>query len=306
MILQKKDNVMRAIEQGYDMHIHPDPDYFPDRPSDDFELLHGLDEFNMAGAVIKSHQTQTGTRAFLANRYAGANAKLYGGVAFNAAVGGLNLAAFDAAIKFGCKIAWMPTWSSANEQRFRPVEKKELHGIYLLDEMGQLKHEVYEILAMAREDQTARGSGHISAKETIVLCEEARKMDVRVIATHILYDHVGVPLEEMKRLVQLGVVAEFAFSLTAEFFKAANNESGIAQSRSDLTLTKTTLDDVAEVIRYLGVEHCMLVSDAFFKGYPNGPEGIYRFSDGLMQKGFTIAEIQQMVRRTPQYLLYEA
>lgn len=306
MILQKNEDVMRAIEQGYDLHVHPDPDYFPDRPSDDFQLLHGLDEFNLAGAVIKSHQTQTGTRAFLANRYAGAKAKLYGGIAFNAAVGGLNPAAFDAAIRFGCKLAWMPTWSSANEQKFRSIEKKTWPSFYLLDETGQLKQEVYEILAMARDNQVAIASGHISAKETIVLCEEARKMDVRVVATHILYDHIGISLEDVKRLVQLGVVAEFAFSQTAEFFKAADNERGIAQSRSDLTLSKITLDDVAEVIRYLGVEHCMLVSDAFFKDYPDGPESMYRFSDGLLQRGFTIAEIQQMVRHTPQYLLYEA
>jgi len=62
------ENVLKAIEGGYDVHNHTNPDYYPNRPYDDFELLKDLERFHMVGAVLKSHQSQSGTRAYLANK----------------------------------------------------------------------------------------------------------------------------------------------------------------------------------------------------------------------------------------------
>ena len=44
--------VLKAIEGGFDLHVHCSPDFYP-RGFDDFELARSLDRLGMAGAVLK-------------------------------------------------------------------------------------------------------------------------------------------------------------------------------------------------------------------------------------------------------------
>src|SRR5438093_12932568 len=108
-----KETVRGLLEGAYDTHVHSDPDVLP-RKFDDIELVRRGKEAGMGGFVLKSHYICTADRATLIRRtFPGIN--VYGGIALNNSVGGLNPVAVDIAGRLGNKVVWLPTVDSANE-----------------------------------------------------------------------------------------------------------------------------------------------------------------------------------------------
>lgn len=71
-------------------------------------------EMGMKAIVVKNHFFPTAARAQLATSVA--DFPVYGGIALNLTVGGLNPHAVDFALKMEAKIVWLPTLTRARRR----------------------------------------------------------------------------------------------------------------------------------------------------------------------------------------------
>jgi len=287
-IMEERTNekVLKILQGGYDLHVHSSPDIVV-RSSDDWELAHGLDQFRMAGAVIKAHNGSTAGRGWLVNKYAGCQAKLYDSLVMCHAVGGLNPRALEVASQTGggIKVVWMPTFDSAQHQTFNPPEKRG-PGLYILNEYDELKPEVYEILEQIRAKNLILSTGHVSVKEAMILCKEAMKMGVKTVLCHPEFSRTKVPLDTQIELAKMGVVIE----------KIAINVRDLHEDGSGGEFNyRVTMMEMADRIRRIGSKHCFLASDASVPNFHNSPLAMYHMVAGLEKHGFTEEELKIMV-----------
>lgn len=279
------DQARALLEGGYDLHIHPIPSHVP-RLLDDFEVLSQAEETGMAGVLLKNHYEPTGARAILANRR-GRNfhAKAYGAAALNWPLGGLNPYAVHSALQMGAQIIFMPTRDAANclLHGDMPGDFFERKGISLLDKQGNLRREVYEIFEVIRDHNALLATGHISPQESVLVCQEGRRMGVRMILTHPEWDRTTIDRSAQAELARLGVYVEKCWYNIAE--------------------GNCTAQDMADHIRTVGPEHCFLSTDRGQSGRETPVEGMMRFIQTLLNCGIAQTDIVQMLQITPAEML---
>ena len=87
-----------------DLHAHAGPSVMP-RAVDAAQMLLEAQQDHFSAFVVKDH--------YIAEKYVGdGSCRVFGGIALNNSVGGINLKAVDAAVAMGAKLVWMPTVSA--------------------------------------------------------------------------------------------------------------------------------------------------------------------------------------------------
>src|SRR6185436_18571078 len=154
-----------------DLHIHTAPDVSP-RKMDDVEAARQAAARGMRAILLKSHATLTAGRAELVERMV-PGIHMFGGLALNDAVGGLNPSAVEAALRLGAVEIWMPTLSARGDPRpYRAT------GLSVLDGDG-LVPVIEEILRLIAEHDAILGTGHLSPAEIMLFVPAAREAGVR-------------------------------------------------------------------------------------------------------------------------------
>src|SRR2546421_10422569 len=101
-----------------DIHVHSDPDAF-NRSLDDFEVARITARKGMRGIVLKNHVAPTADRAALVSR-AVPGIEIWGGIALNRAVGGVNPSAVEWFHRMSGgrgKVVWLPTFDADNQHK---------------------------------------------------------------------------------------------------------------------------------------------------------------------------------------------
>jgi len=266
-----------------DAHIHCDPDSMA-RSIDALSLARLARERGMRAIVVKNHFESTAGLAWLA-RQQSPGIEVFGGIALNRAVGGINPAAVEqmVRVKGGCgRIVWMPTFDSENQVR----QEKQSRPFVSIARGGRLLPEVLQVLGLVARHKLALGTGHSSAEENLLLVKEARARGIdRIVLTHPSLPPVSMTTEQMKTAAAQGALVEFCYNSLVGPKPAA------------------TIQDFARVIRALGPEHCLLTSDLGQATNPLPPDGLLAFLQALRRAGFTQAEIDRMVKTNPARLL---
>ena len=282
MYQPRHEKVLKLMEGAYDLHTHTSPDFFP-RSLDDFELMRQADQYKMAGVMLKNHLDPTPARASLVNSM-GYKAKAYGSAVMNLSVGGLNPIAAQKSLELGAKIIWMPTIHSRNQIEYSKIDGKINHpGIRLLDEEGNLKTEVFEILDLIKDYDAAVATGHISIGESIAVCTAARERGITTILTHPDWACTTVPLEIQKLLVSKGVLVEKLWF--------------------DVGLNLITAEYMAQTIKELGPENCFMATDRGQKGLEFPAEGLMMFMDAMLDYGISLEDIHGMTHQNPEKII---
>jgi len=281
---QNKDIIKRLLEGAYDLHTHTEPSAF-NRALDDFDLVKEANEFKMAGVLIKSHYEPTQSRAALVNLKSNLKTKAYGGIVLNWPNGGLNPYAVENALKTGAVIVWMPTRDSENCLKYgdMPGDFFKRPGISVLEKKGKLKQEVYEIFKIMKKYNGYLATGHLSVEESILLCEEGRKLGVNMILTHPEWQRMMINGETQKYLSSLGVLIE-------------KNWLNIAEQ-------SVTAKEMANNIRSAGFENVYLSTDRGQNGFETPVYGMMKFIEVLLEEGFTEEEIRTMVQEVPKLIV---
>src|SRR6266480_7769942 len=112
--MSDKETIRGLLQGTFDTHVHAAPDLLP-RKFNDIDLARLAQDRGFGGFVLKSHHAMTADRATLIKEMF-PGVKVYGAIALNNPIGGLNPTAIDIASRLGAKVCWLPTCDSANEQ----------------------------------------------------------------------------------------------------------------------------------------------------------------------------------------------
>jgi len=280
-----------------DMHLHTMPCLF-DRPLDDIEAAEQARQAGYRALVLKSIYSPNADRVELVRRVVPGIA-LFGSIVLNHSVGGLNPEAVRAAIGFGAKVLWLPTVHAQHHfdhfgmptypwlaQRPGSLPQAPVAGIRLLDEQGDLRAEVGEILGLAKAADLVVGTGHIGLPEVYAVAREARRIGFeRLVQTHVGWHATDWLIEDLRALADLGMRFEFCINPTMPN----------RQQQSPRKLTDT--------IRALGVERCFVASDLGQHDNAHPIEGMRMWLRILAVHGFSPAEVDHLARNHPAALL---
>lgn len=263
------------------MHVHTAPDVLP-RAVDDVELARAAAEAGMAAVLIKSHHTLTADRAAVAEGMVG-GVRVYGGLALNEAVGGLNPAAVEFALAMGARQIWMPTRNAAHGR----AQEGLSGGISILGQGGTLLPAVDEILALIRDADAILGTGHLSVAEIVFLVGRAQAMGLlKILITH-----------PECRFSWMGVEAQRALAADGVFFERCYLNALPGRD------TEVSIAEMAAHIRAVGVGSTVLSSDLGRAGAPAPVEGMRAYLGALAAEGFSEEELRRMAGENPAYLL---
>ena len=268
-----------SLDGVVDFHVHSGPDSRP-RSVSDLEVARIAKRAGMRGIVLKNHFTMTADRAWLAMQEV-PGLEVFGGVALNHSVGGLNSEAVRQLVAFSGgrgKVVWLPTFDAefwmtraGDPGEFVPVMRD-----------GVMEPELAEIFDLIAEHDLVLATGHSSPAEVLALIPEARSRGVeQILVTHGL-GQSPTPAQ-LVEMAEHDVVIELVW---------------LAVMQGQFTYA-----DYANAIREYGAEHFLLSSDLGQENNPLHPDGLNALMNGLRAEGISEEEIGQMIRRNPAVLL---
>jgi hypothetical protein len=266
-----------------DIHAHCDPDDRP-RSIDAIDLAKLARDRGIRALVLKNHYEPTASMAFLVRKVV-PGIELFGGIALNRTVGGVNPAAVErmTRVKGGWgRVVWMPTFDAENQVRY----SKESRPFVPVSKDGALLPEVREVLALIAKNKLTLATGHSSPQEDLMLVREARSAGIAsIVVTHAMLPPVGMTVDQMRQAARMGAYIEFVYNALIGPNKAFE------------------IPEYARAIRDAGPEHCILSSDLGQAGNPLHPDGFEAFFAALRGQGFSVAEIERMAKVNPARLL---
>jgi hypothetical protein len=273
----------RLLDGAIDVHVHSYPDDRP-RSIDAIEVAKLAQARKLRAIVLKNHYDSTAGLAFLVRKVV-PDIEVFGGVALNLPVGGINPAAVEhmAGVSGGWgRIMWMPTFDAENQVR----TSKENRPFVPVTQNGELLPAVREVITVIAKRDLILATGHSAPYEALLILREAKQRGVqRMIVTHAMNTPVSMSVPEMQEAARLGAYVEFVGgSLTA-------------------VDAETRMNRYAEAIRQIGPEFCILSSDLGQQGNALPPDGFGDFLVSLRRRGFTPQEVDRMAKQNPARLL---
>jgi hypothetical protein len=277
------NDTVDVLKDAVDLHIHTAPDIFK-RNVDAIGAARQAKDAGMAAIVVKSHSTDTSARAQTARELT--EFSVFGGIVLNYPVGGFNPYAVRECAKQGGRIVWMPTVgarhfieNSGSESAGMLTEAipPGVSGLKAVED-GRASADVLRVLDAVAEYDLTLASGHLAPEETLVLFEEAVLRGIkRLIVTHPHLPFVGMTMDAILTLADMGAMVEITDHLTVE--------------------------DRLEIVRAVGAERCFLSTDGGTVAQPVPVERLRRSAVGLLDAGVSAADIRTMVADNPAFLL---
>ena len=273
------DGQTSSLTGVIDFHVHSGPDSRP-RSVSDLEIARIAKRAGMRGLVFKNHFTMTADRAWLAMQEV-EGIEIFGGVALNHAVGGLNAEAVRQLVAFSGgrgKVVWLPTFDAefwmtraGDPGEFVPVMRD-----------GMPEPALGEIFDLIAEHDLVLAMGHSSPEEVLALIPEARRRGVEhILITHGLGQQPS--REQIGEMVGQGAIVELVWL-------AVHNGA-------------FRLEEYTAAITEFGASHFLLSSDFGQENNPLHTDGLKAFIEGLRRAGIADADIDLMIRRNPARLL---
>jgi hypothetical protein len=290
--------VARVLKGSVDLHVHPAPSPLP-RRVDAVEAAQAAEAIGMRAIVVKSHHHSTVTDVLALGRdLNGLPVKVFGGIALNSAVGGLNPHAVDLALKLGGRIVWFPTIGSPQhiahhaahpDLKFPKlaVHVREERPVDVLDENGELRPEVHDIIGLIKEHDAILASGHMAPDRILAVFEAAHAAGVnRLLVNHPNFV-VEATHEQGKRFVELGAVIEHSLCMYDDRSSFYNWD----------------IDVLLGWITAVGADRSTLGSDLGQMKNPLPSEAFTNIVGQLLDAGLGEADVEALVRRNPARLL---
>jgi hypothetical protein len=278
---------------AFDTHIHAAPDAVV-RRQDFFAVAESARLMGMAGIVFKDVGQTTMDRAHAVESRVG-GLRAFGGLVLDLPAGGLNPHAARAALERGARIIWMPVVDARETvERYRagavrltvPPRLDPSDALTVFDSAWRLAPAVREIVTMVAAYDAVLATGHLSSRESLELLAYAASRGVRrMLVNHPVAPVVDASTDEQRELAGLGALLEHCFAQTTP------------------ALDALPIRRIADAIRHVGPQHCVVASDLGQVGNPPAPEGLAAFRAALLDEGFGPDELDTMLIHNPRALL---
>lgn len=270
------------LEGVVDLHVHSAPDSVP-RSVTAIETAQLGVRNHMRAMLLKNHYSETASLAYIVGQVV-PGIELYGGIALNRSVGGLNPTAVDRMARMAGgrgRVVWMPTFDSVQWQVLNgqnPLAIPVSRG-------GKLLPEVLEVLDVIAQHGLSLATGHSSPAESLMIIEAAKTRGIeRIIVTHPYLSAIGMDVATQKKAAAMGALLEYPFNATLPPFGPKAN---------------FPMAEHLKAIRAVGPENVVISSDLGQRGNPVHPDGLLIFIQALKDGGFTASEIRAMTQTNP-------
>jgi hypothetical protein len=267
----------KELQGIIDIHAHVGPatDLSLPRTLDAIEATQLAARHGMRAINLKQHYLETASWAYLVSRVV-PGIKVFGGIALNRSVGGLNVNAVEqvATFKGGFgRVVYMPTFESEfynpNSPIAVPVSKD-----------GKLLPAVGEILKVVAKYDMALSTGHSSPAESLMIIKAAKAAGVkRIYVQHPMLARVGMSIEIQKQAAKEGALLEYVLG--------------------EALGSQKEFDHWADGIRQVGPENVLIGSDLGQWGRAVPTDGFKLIIPRLLKAGFTQAQVDLMTKKNP-------
>jgi hypothetical protein len=290
---------LELLAGAVDIHIHHGPDLYP-RIQDPIELAQDAKAAGMRAVCLKTHNFPTAPMALLARKIV-LGIDIFGSIACNLEVGGVNPSAVEAVIKYEARQIWLPTIDSTNHAVVTGSVGQHGRGLtikggiseysrgkprlFLLDADGALAPGLHEVLRMVADADIILNLGHISFKEMTAIVPAAKRAGIkRIVCDHPFFSRLS--LAQQSELADQGVFINFtAGELLPRWWRVS-------------------VADFAAAIRAIGVKRAVISSDCGQLHNPPMVEALRITCQLLLEEEFTVEEIKLMLHHNPAGLLY--
>jgi hypothetical protein len=281
------------LHGAVDLHVHAAPSVFP-RWGDASAVATACSKAGMSGIALKAHEGSTvESAAILSHAYA--PLRVAGGVALNRAVGGLNPAAAEMALRLGARVVWLPTidadghasaYGATGSYPSQSGGVRPAEPLHVLDDSGRPLPALVEIVALCRDHGACLATGHVSAAALPAVQACARELGPeRLLLQHPLLAVPGLEPAAIAELADGGGVVELTYLSVSPMWR------------------DTTVAACAEVARRLGPERTVLSSDAGQRHNPAPHEALRAFAQSMHEAGVPAADVRRMLHETAAGLL---
>jgi histidinol phosphatase-like PHP family hydrolase len=206
-----EDRIARLMVGAIDLHCHSGPSVMA-RDLNHVEAMEEAAAAGFRGMLIKDHYySATPIVRLLQQTHGHLGVQLFSGVPLNNSNGGFNKHAVDAGCSLGADLVWMPTFSAKNHMD-SPFGTKAgfphtikpmlpLEPLTPIDENGEVKDEVKEILDLVAQYNVILSGGHMHISEIFKVFEEARKRGVKKLLVNHPTFILEATHEDIRQLV---------------------------------------------------------------------------------------------------------
>ncbi len=282
-----------------DIHVHAGPSV-ANRRVDTGDMMLDAIRSGYDAFITKDHYFPSMMGTDMITKFLGeGKCKAYGCIVLNNSVGGINIHAVDAACAMGAKIVFMPTVSALNHINHH--KKKAFVGagkmkipekpIYYLDENGELKPEVVEVIEYLAQyhPEVTLATGHGSVEESNKLIDKAVEVGLKkILVNHPFFD-IDATLDDMIHWADQGAFIE----LNAVVFNAVEPAAHHLE-----------FDIVEQLFQSVGCEKLVVDSDMGQAVYMPPVDGLAKFAETIKTRcGATDEQMYTMMHRNPAYLI---
>ncbi|HET9187115.1 MAG TPA: DUF6282 family protein, partial [Acidothermaceae bacterium] len=251
---------------------------------------------NMRAILCKSHHHNTvmdllAMRAQLAN----APTPMYGGVALNSEVGGVNPSAVAVAINMGGRCVWGPTVSAGQHIRAHshddgfPSASGNLHEKEesIFEASGDVSEQTHMVTRLIAEAGILLTGGHLDAESMRAFFETARDNGVKRLLLHHPDFIVNASDADIEAMIGYGAFVEHELSMY----------------HPDVPAPGFPIQQLVDWINKIGPERTVIDSDLGQQGNPLPADAYIYIVQQLLDHGISETAVRQMICRNPAFLL---
>ena len=287
--------LLKVLDGTVDLHCHSGPSPFP-RRFDHVEASYDGARINMRAILCKSHHHNT-VMDLLAMRtqLASAPTPMYGGVALNSEVGGINPSAVAVAINMGGRCVWGPTVSAGQHIRAHshddgfPSASGNLYEqeVSIFNAAGDVSEETDLVTRLVADAGVMLTGGHLDGESMMAFFKTASANGVKRILLHHP-DFIGNAADsEIEEMLGYGAFVEHELSMY----------------HPDVPAPDFKIERLVDWIQKIGPERTVIDSDLGQRGNPLPVDAYILIVQQLLDHGISEADVRQMICRNPAFLL---
>ena len=313
------------LKGAIDIHVHAGPHIFSSpRRVDPVEAAVQARDAGMRSIVYMDVFEMSNGTSWLVNRVI-KNFKTYGGLILNTVYGGMNPRAVKTALNYGDGAKYISFgahstyFQAAREGRlvdgvfvplseiypkFRDEELSRAIKIPLGEETDQRLDEILSLIA--DNPQVYLVTGHVSTEEAAKLVDLSQKFEIKNVIVSSAVTKIS-PIDVLKEMAENAFIE---FTLAAYTHTTSIPKTHYYVEREYASIDEgmkegpgSGVKEVAEQIRELGAENCIISTDFGVYTLPTPVEGLREFIACLLDLGIGEKEITQVVKTNPEKLL---
>jgi len=287
--------LLKVLDGTVDLHCHSGPSPFP-RRLDHVEASYDGARINMRAILCKSHHHST-VMDLLAMRgqLVDAPTPMYGGVALNTEVGGINPSAVALALSMGGRCVWWPTVSAGQHRHAHShgdgfptltgdlrEQEESIRG-----EDGELSQATHEVLQQIADADVMMTGGHLDGPSMAALFTAASEHGVRRMMVHHPDYIIEAGETEIEQMLSVGAYVEHE----------------LAMYHPDVPAPGWDITRLVDWIKKIGPERTVIDSDLGQETNPLPVDAYLHVVPQLLDHGIKEKDIRRMICENTAYLL---